>query len=49
MRKDQGIDVQLFVPFKELDAVEQKKDLDMARITMPILWNLDMISMANAN
>ena len=48
-RKDQGIDLHLFVPFNELDAVEQKKDLDMARIVMPILWNLDIISMANAN
>ena len=40
-RKDQGIDLHLFVPFNELDAVEQKKDLDMARIIMPILWSLD--------
>ena len=39
--KDQGSDLHLFVPFNELDAVEQKKDLDMARIIMPILWSLD--------
>ena len=40
-RKDQGTDLHLFVPFNELDAIEQEKDSDMARMVMPILWSLD--------
>lgn len=41
-RKDAGQDLELFVPFSELDEVEQEKDKSIARLLIPVLWNMDL-------